>query len=521
MAFREVTLQEVKEVVRLWRARVPKRRIAAQLGLDIKTVRRYVRALEESEAEADLDAATGALVEAVTSARGRPRGGGWERCEAHRAFIKGKLDQRVRLTKVRKLLKRICGVEISYMTLYRFAVEELDFGRGASTIPVADCGPAEEVQLDTGWAGWIQTDLFGHRRRFRAWVFTAVLSRHRFVFPIWRETTATAIEACEAAWQHFGGVFKVVIPDNTKAIVDQADPLAPKLNRAFLEYAQSRGFHIDPTRTRSPRDKGRVERAVQTVQDDCYAGERHFSLEEAFEHGRRWCLEDYGMRRHRTTQRLPREHFAAVEQPALLPAPTGPYDIPTWSRPKVARDQHAQVAKALYSLPRHYRGQYLDARADRHTVRFYQGRTLVKTHPRVAPGQRQTDASDFPPDKAAYALRDVDFLARKAAEHGESVGRFATKLLEVPLPWTRMRRVYALLGLARRYGDERLEEACSLAVEADMIDVHRLKKLLELAPPTPASPPPRGRLIPLARFLRPAEQYALPLRKQTRKGDPA
>jgi transposase len=521
MAFREVTLEEVKEVVRLWRARVSKKRIATQLGLDIKTVRRYVRALEEGKEEPDLDTATGAIVEAVSSARGRPRGEGWERCEKHRAFIKGKLDQRVRLTKVRKLLRRMCGVEVSYMTLYRFATEELDFGRGASTIPVADCGPGEEVQLDTGKAGWIQKDLFGHRRRFRAWIFTAVLSRHRFVYPVYSETTETAIEACEAAWEFFGGVFRVVIPDNTKAIVDKADPLAPKLNRSFLEYAQSRGFHIDPTRKRSPRDKGRVERAVQTVQDDCYAGELLFSLEHTRDHGRHWCLEDYGMRRHRTTQRLPREHFEEVEQPALLPAPTEPYDIPTWSRPKVGRDQHAQVAKALYSLPRHLRGQYLDARADRHTVRFYQGRTLVKTHPRVGPGQRQTDASDFPADKAVYALRDVAFLARKAAEHGESVGRFATKLLEGPLPWTRMRRVYALLGLARRYGDERLEEACAIAVGADMIDIYRLKKLLEIAPSTPASPPPRGRLIPIARFLRPAEQYALPLPKQTKKGDPA
>jgi transposase len=283
MAFREVTLQEVKEVIRLWRAQVPKKRIAAQLGLDIKTVRRYVRALEEDEAEPDLDAATGAIVAAVSSARGRPRGEGWEWCETHRAFLKKKLDQRIRLTKIRKLLGRECGVEVSYMTLYRFAVEELDFGRGTSTIPVADCEPGEEVQLDTGLAGWIQTDLFGHRRRFRAWIFTAVLSRHRFVYPVYRETTESAIEACEAAWEFFGGVFKVVIPDNTKAIVDQADPLSPKLNRGFLEYAQSRGFHIDPTRARSPRDKARVERAVQTVQDDCYAGERHFSLEETFE----------------------------------------------------------------------------------------------------------------------------------------------------------------------------------------------------------------------------------------------
>jgi transposase len=521
MAYREVTLLEVKEVVRLWRAQVPKKRIAAQLGLDIKTVRRYLKALEQGEVGAGIDAATTTVVESLSSSHGRPRGEGWDRCEEHRAFIEKKLEQRIRLTKVRKLLKRLCGVEVSYMTLYRFAVEELDFGRGASTIPVADCGPGEEVQLDTGWVGWIQTDLFGHRRRMRAWIFTAVLSRHRLVYPVYKETTQTAIEACEAAWEFFGGVFKVVIPDNTKAIVDKADPLAPKLNMGFLEYAQSRGFHIDPTRVRSPRDKARVERSVQPARDDCFAGEKLFSLEQAFDHGRRWCLDDYGMRRHRTTQRLPREHFEAVERPALLPAPKEPYDIPSWSEPKVGPDQHAQVAKALYSLPRHYRGQYLHARADRHTVRFYEGRRLVKTHPRVGPGQRQTDATDFPPEKAAYALRDIDFLARKAAEHGESVGRFAQKLLEGPLPWTRMRRVYALLGLARRYGPERLDEACALALDADMIDIYRLRKLLELAPSAPTSPPSRVRVIPLARFLRPAEQYALPLAatKQTKKGD--
>ena len=229
------------------------------------------------------------------------------------------------------------------------------------------------------------------------------------------------------------------------------------------------------------------------------------------------------MRRHSTTQRLPREHFEAVELPALLPAPKEPYDIPSWSEPKVGPDQHAQVARALYSLPRHYRGQKLRARADRQTVRFYLGLRLVKTHPRVGPGQRQTDATDFPPDKAAYALRDIGFLARKAAEHGESVGRFAQKLLEGPLPWTRMRRVYALLGFARRYGSGRLDEACTLALEADMIDIYRLKKLLELAPSAPASLPGRARVIPLARFLRPAEQYALPLatRKQNTKGDDA
>src|SRR5437868_2794055 len=127
-----------------------------------------------------------------------------------------------------------------------------------------------ELPVDTGWVGWLT--LIGRRRRFRAWIFTAVRSRYRFVYPTFDETTARAIEACEAAWAFFGGVFKVLIPDNTSAIIATADPLMPRITPAFLEYAQTCGFHIDPARVRRPRDKGRVERAVATVRDDCFAG---------------------------------------------------------------------------------------------------------------------------------------------------------------------------------------------------------------------------------------------------------
>jgi transposase len=75
------------------------------------------------------------------------------------------------------------------------------------------------VQLDTGWMTLLAPDLFGKRLRFRAWIFTAARSRHRFVWAVLSESTKTAIEACEAAWEFFGGVFKALIVDNTKAIV--------------------------------------------------------------------------------------------------------------------------------------------------------------------------------------------------------------------------------------------------------------------------------------------------------------
>jgi hypothetical protein len=89
------------------------------------------------------------------------------------------------------------------------------------------------------------------------------------------------------------------------------------------------------------------------------------------------------------------------------------------------------------------------------------------------------------------------------------IGRFAAAVLAVPLPWTRMRRGYALLGLVRKYGAPRVEAACTTALAAEMLSVPRLKAMLEHAGSVPALPPPA--LAPPARYLRPPLQYALRL----------
>jgi hypothetical protein len=195
-----------------------------------------------------------------------------------------------------------------------------------------------------------------------------------------------------------------------------------------------------------------------------------------------------------------------------------PYDIPVWSTPKVARDQLALVAKALYSIPRSYVGQVLSARANQQIVRFYDRGVLIKTHPRQAPGGRSIDAQDYPVERSTYALRDVQALQRQAASYGEAVGRFAAALLDDPLPWTRMRRVYALLGLARRYGAARVNEACAIALAAEMFEVRRLERMLaQTTVPSAAVPPARS--LPLPRFLRPASQYALPIASDERPSE--
>src|SRR5262249_42571068 len=153
-----------------------------------------------------------------------------------------------------------------------------------------------------------------------------------------RQTTQAVIDGCEAAWGFFGGVFRTLIPDNMEAIVDNADCLEPRINQAFAEYAQSRGFRIDPARVRRPKDKPRVERNVPFVRRSMSAGESFLALAHAQGHATEWCLTTAGLRVHGPIQARPAEVFVAEEQPLLLPAPAQPYDLPIYATAKVHRD---------------------------------------------------------------------------------------------------------------------------------------------------------------------------------------
>jgi hypothetical protein len=134
-----------------------------------------------------------------------------------------------------------------------------------------------------------------------------------------------------------------------------------------------------------------------------------------------------------------------------------------------------------YSLPEAYLGRHLDARADSQLVRLYANGKLVKTHPRQPAGGRSTNREDLPEEKAGYALRDLSRLIATCAGHGENIGIYAERLLDDPLPWTRMRSVYRLLGLVRRYGPDPVEAACERSLDLDVVSVSKIAAMLEKA----------------------------------------
>ena len=184
---------------------------------------------------------------------------------------------------------------------------------------------------------------------------------------------------------------------------------------------------------------------MQYVRGNFFDGEDFTSLEDAQQAARRWCTERAGMRIHGTTAARPLEVFTQDEAPVLLPVPAV-YDVPLFRSVKVHRDHHVEIGKALYSVPSAYIGAQVQARADSQLVKLFHRGQLIKTHPRQRPGGRHTDPDDLPAERVGYAMRDRQRLQRTADKHGRHIGIYVHRLLDDPLPWTRMRAVYRLLN---------------------------------------------------------------------------
>ena len=511
MAFREVDVVEVREVLRGWLDGAGLRTVAERAGVDRKTARRYVQAAEAAGLSRDAglaavsDELIGAVVGAVRPARPSGHGAAWDLLLERKSEVTGWVKGGLTIVKIEVLLTR-SGTSVPYRTLHRFATEECGFRPRDTTVRVLDGEPGVECQIDFAQMGLIDDPDTGRRRKVHALIFTAVFSRHMFVHLTYSQTLAEVIAGCEAAWSFFGGVFKVLIPDNLKPVVTAADAVNPRLSVGWLDYSQHAGFVTDPARVRTPQDKPMVERAVQYVRNNFFAGETFTDLQQAQNAATMWCTRTAGMRIHGSTAARPLEVFNELEQVALLPVPTR-YDVPVLRSVKVHRDFHVEIGKALYSVPVQYIGATLDARADRALVKlFYRGQ-LVKVHPRQPPGGRWTDPGDLPVERAGYAMRDLDRLVATAAGHGRNVGIYAARLLDDPLPWTRMRAVYRLLGLVRRYGAGPVDTACGTALDLDVVSVAKIDSMLAkaLEAAVPAVPAAAGH--PAGRFGRDPAEY--------------
>ena len=324
--FREVSVIEVREVLRAWLAGAGLRRVAAQAGVDRKTARRYVAAAVAAGLDRDCgveqlsDELIGQVVAAVHPERPNGHGAAWEALQAEHDRIEKWVARGLTVVKIGDLLARE-GVLVPQRTLHRYCTEHTSYRGRRDTVPVADGEPGVECQIDFARMGMVFDSTSGRRRVVHALIFTAVYSRHMFVWLTFSQTLEAIIAGCEAAWRFFGGVFKVLIPDNMSAVVAKADSVNPRFTVGWLEYAQARGFVTDPARVAHPQDKPRVERMVRYVRDNFFAGEEFVDLADAQARAETWCRDRAGQRIHGTICARPAVVFAESEAAALLPAP--------------------------------------------------------------------------------------------------------------------------------------------------------------------------------------------------------
>lgn len=279
MVYKEHGMWEVLEVLRRLHRGESQVVIAAATGRDRKTIRSYASLAAElgwKVADAEPDEALALRI----LERLRPGPRNIEPGETERALL-GQREQiqewlfpagserGLKLTKVRRLLRRQ-GIDVPYSSLHRFAVNHCEFGKPRVTVRMAATRPGELSEIDFGRLGYLYDPETKRRRLLWALVVTLVYSRHQYVHVTLRQRIEDVLDGLEAAWEFFGGVTARVVLDNLRSAITKADRYDPIFQRTFSEYAEHRGFVIDPAVVRHPQGKPHVN-------DKCHTYARTFS----------------------------------------------------------------------------------------------------------------------------------------------------------------------------------------------------------------------------------------------------
>jgi len=518
MGHKEYGVTDILDILRRARAKDSIRRITRATGMDRNTIRSYLRiaathGFTDIVPDDELAEIASAVIREVHGCDAKnSESGACAPLLPHRELLSGWLDtEKLTLKKVHIKLGRM-GVAVTYSTLYRYAREELGFGGQKVTVRMAETEPGEVAQTDFGKMGLVFDPESGRNRVLHALVVTLIRSRYLYVYLTHLQTFEAVINGLENAWTTFNGVTRRLIIDNMKTAVVKADRYEPVFTRTFLDYSQHRGFIIDSAVVRHPEGKGTVENQVRYVRENFFKGEEFIDREHAQREADKWCRTTAGLRIHGTTRQRPLLVFEQEEQKMLLPLSAERFDVPAFATCTVHRDHHIMFKKGGYSLPTKYIGKEVDVRGDSALVRVYYKNQLIKTMERVAAGKRNTDYNDYPKEKSAYAMRDVEYYKRKAAEEGTKQGEFMAELLSGDVPWAFIRQAQKLLRLNDKYGAARVEVACQRALAFGLMNVSRVERIITQALENSPSPTkPAGIVTPLssaARFARSADYFS-------------
>jgi len=357
----------------------------------------------------------------------------------------------------------------------------------------------------------MQTDYAGHTvpifdpasgRILQAQVFVAVLgaSSYTFAMASFSQALPDWIEGQTQALAFFGGVPKSIVCDNLKAGVAKPLWFEPTLNPTFAAMAEHYDTTILPTRVRKPRDKGKVEVAVQVVERWILArlrNRRFFSIVE-LNTAIRDLLEDLNDRPMRHVGQSRRQLFDAVEREALAALPATPFEYAEWKTAKVHPDYHVDVERTFYSVPHSLIGRRVEVRLTHRVVEIFHDHKRVASHVRrSARSGHVTVAEHMPKAHRRYANTTPESLIRQAAQVGANTAILVERLMrDRPHPEQGYRSAMGVISLGRRFDRARLEAACERALTINAISFASVNAILKSGldrakPAEPVRPTPR------------------------------
>lgn len=476
MAGRSKSVLDVREMLRRLRAGDTDRRIARELSVSRRTVKKYrEKALEAGWLEQEQLVSPEVLEDVFRQVEETRRLGPISGVEPYRDFVKEKRADGVEIQALLGLLRER-GYEGSYSSLRRFVsrVEE----KPAEVYVRVETPPGEEAQVDFGYAGVFYDPRGGRLRKTWVFVMTLGFSRHQYAELVFDQKIETWIELHVRAFEWFGGTVKRVVLDNLKSGIIKAVVHDQEAQRSYRELAEHYGFLISPCRPATPRHKGKVESGVRYVKRNALAGREFRDIDGANAHLLRWIERTAGTRVHGTTQEQPLTRFER-EREKLQPLPRSRYEVVIWKKAKLHPDGHVVFDYSYYSAPYRLRGKKLWVKAMPRRVEVYDSYERVATHERATyRGTRRTFADHLPPDKLAGLLPDVVRVRAQAKEVGSFTSEFIDGLLD-ERPMDRLRSAQGVLKLSQRYGASRLEAACRRALAFDEVRYHTVKGILK------------------------------------------
>ncbi|MBU1213511.1 MAG: IS21 family transposase [Alphaproteobacteria bacterium] len=302
-------------------------------------------------------------------------------------------------------------------------------------------------------------------------LFVAALGASSYTYA---EATVTQslpdwIGAHTRAFAFFGGVPAMVVSDNLKSGVTKACFYEPAVNRAYAEMAVHYDTAIVPARPRKPRDKAKVEVAVQVATRWIIAKLRNakfFSLTE-LNAAIRECLVPLNDRGSRHLGASRRALFDDVERSSLKALPAEPYVYAEWKQVKAGLDYHVEVEKHYYSVPHALLRETLWARITARTIELFHRGKRVAVHVRSSSNRKHTTVREHMPSSHR---RHADWTPERIQRRASEIGPKTSALVEVILrerrhPEQGFRACMGILRHASNFGPARLEAACGRALE--------------------------------------------------------